>query len=131
VEKLPKKTSGKSKAEKTALYDDHDVDEITAPFQFVDENAMPWGGEHSHVKFYNTCTIDNIMMAFFIIFISREDIRGLLEKTMDTAIHAVLELCMNDMKKRRWSLAKDKLLRDIAGQREVKDVHSNLGELTM
>jgi len=40
--KLPKKTSGKCKAEKTALYDDHDVDEITAPFQFVDENAMPW-----------------------------------------------------------------------------------------
>ena len=88
---------------------------------FFDEaNAMPWGGmtsdghgSHFKQKLVNTCTIDNILMALYMILECRPDIKAELSTIDDTVWQTVLELATNDMKAHNWASAKAKFLTDI------------------
>lgn len=61
----------------------------------------------------NTCTIDNILTALYIIFCSRPDVLQELKKCTDTAKQVVLEICLNEMVQRKWTEAKVKFVQDL------------------
>lgn len=85
-------------------------------FDFTDENAMRWGGfdkDYTGISLSNTCTIDNILTALHIIIVSRSDVKQKLSQCKDTAIQLVLEICLNDMQKRKWTMAKVKFVKDL------------------
>ena len=68
----------------------------------------------------NTCTIDNILTALYIIVCSRPDVLQELKKCTDTATQVVLEICLNEMVQRKWTEAKVKFVQDLIKKRESK-----------
>lgn len=77
---------------------------------------MRWGGfdkDYTGISQSNTCTIDNILTALHIIIVSRSDVKQKLSQCKDTAIQLVLEICLNDMQKRQWTMAKVKFVKDL------------------
>ena len=92
-------------------------------FDFSDENAMKWGGfdkKKTGISLSNTCTIDNILTALYIIVCSRPDVLQELKKCTDTATQVVLEICLNEMVQRKWTEAKVKFVQDLLKKRESK-----------
>ena len=92
-------------------------------FDFSDENAMKWGGfdkKKTGISLSNTCTIDNILTALYIIVCSRPDVLQKLKKCTDTATQVVLEICLNEMVQRKWTEAKVKFVQDLLKKRESK-----------
>jgi hypothetical protein len=84
-------------------------EEDSSSFQFINANAMPWDGvdrERTGIPLSNTCTIDNMLTAIYVIISSRPDVAQDLSRSDDTAIHVILQICQTEMKNHLWAEAK-------------------------